>query len=192
MVTSLLSSFLVFPDFLNVQTCNLEPQQTLCQITSLRQFIRLCTALSEATNGFTQLFLHMQLGAHFYRWWHTIILIDPIRVLNKQGLWGVRVRLLPYPGLLGLHIQLADLHKRQDKKKVNERGYLLHFENLTTGGILLTYPVWYEMVETQAIGVCVILPSIPFVVDLRELKSYKQHENGYMIKAFPASVKDFD
>ena len=47
---------------------------------------------------------------------------------------------------------------------------VLHTEMLTTGGILLTYPVWYEMVETQAVGVRVILPSIPAVVDLRELK----------------------
>lgn len=31
------------------------------------------------------------------------------------------------------------------------------------------------MVETKAIGVCVVLPSIPFIVDLRELKGYKNN-----------------
>lgn len=40
---------------------------------------------------------------------------------------------------------------------------------------LLTYPVWYEMVETQGIGICVILPSVHLVVDLRELKGYNNN-----------------
>ncbi len=46
----------------------------------------------------------------------------------------------------------------------------LHAESLTVEGVLLTHPVWYEMVETQAVDVCVILSSVLLVVDLRELK----------------------
>ena len=107
-----------------------------------------------------------------YCWWHTIILIYPIRSLNKQRLWGVGVWFLPYPGLLGLHIQLADLHA---SKSVNEKLCFTHSESLSIEGILSTYPVWYEMVETQAIGVCVILPSVPLVVNLRELECYKNN-----------------
>lgn len=57
---------------------------------------------------------------------------------------------------------------------------------------MLTYPVWYEMVETEAVGVCVILPSVPLVVDLRELKSYRQHDSDDMSETFPASIKDCD
>lgn len=49
----------------------------------------------------------------FYWCWRTIILIDPFRILNKQRLWGVWVGFLPYPGLLGPHVQLADLHTRE-------------------------------------------------------------------------------
>lgn len=44
-----------------------------------------------------------------------------------------------------------------------------------TKAISLTYPVWYEMVETQAVGICVVLPCKLLVVDLRELKSYKSN-----------------
>lgn len=36
----------------------------------------------------------------------------------------------------------------------------------------ITYPVWDEVVETQAVGVCVILSAVPVVVDLRELERY--------------------
>lgn len=50
----------------------------------------------------------------------TIVLVDPIRRLDEQRLGGVRVRFLPYPGLLGFHIELADLIDKQvRKKKVN-------------------------------------------------------------------------
>lgn len=55
------------------------------------------------------------------------------------------------------------------------RNLILHTESLTIEGILLTYPVWYEMVETQAVGVCVVLPCIPLIVDLRELKGCKNN-----------------
>lgn len=34
----------------------------------------------------------------------TVVLVDPIRRLDKQRLGGVRVWFLPYPGLLGFHI----------------------------------------------------------------------------------------
>lgn len=53
--------------------------------------------------------------------WHTVILIYPIRSLNKEGLWGVRVWFLPYPGLLGLHIQLADLHASKKQNQVTKK-----------------------------------------------------------------------
>lgn len=45
------------------------------------------------------------------------------------------------------------------------------------------------MVETQAVGVRVILPCVPLVVDLRELKSYKNNI-GYIMKIFPLYIKD--
>lgn len=34
----------------------------------------------------------------------TVVLINPIRRLNKQRFGGVRVWFLPHPGLLGFHI----------------------------------------------------------------------------------------
>lgn len=40
----------------------------------------------------------------------TVVLVDPVRRLDKQGLGGVRVWFLPHPGLLGFHVQLADLN----------------------------------------------------------------------------------
>lgn len=47
----------------------------------------------------------------------TIILIHCIRVLDKQRLWRVCVWLLPYPGLLSPHIQLANLWIIKDSLK---------------------------------------------------------------------------
>lgn len=40
----------------------------------------------------------------------------------------------------------------------------------------MMYPVWYEMVETQAVGVRVILPCKLLVVDLRKLESCKNRK----------------
>lgn len=48
-----------------------------------------------------------------------------------------------------------------------------HSVSLTVEGILLTYPVRYEMVEAQTVGECVVLSCVPLVVDLRELKGYE-------------------
>lgn len=56
--------------------------------------------------------------------WCTIILVHSIGSLNKQGLWGVGVWFLPYPGLLGLYIQLADLHSNKEQKKLREQQVL--------------------------------------------------------------------
>lgn len=33
------------------------------------------------------------------------------------------------------------------------------------------------MVKTQSIGICVILPSVPLIVDLRELESYREENS---------------
>lgn len=63
-----------------------------------------------------------------YCCWHTIILIYPFWSLNKQGLWWVRIWFLPYPGLLGLHIQLADLHTSEKQNQVMKE-LLLHTLN---------------------------------------------------------------
>lgn len=39
----------------------------------------------------------------------TVVLVDPVRRLDKQRLGGVRVWFLPHPRLLSFHVQLADL-----------------------------------------------------------------------------------
>lgn len=38
---------------------------------------------------------------------------------------------------------------------------------------MLSYPVWYKMVQTQSIGIGVVPSSVSFVVDLRKLESCK-------------------
>lgn len=77
---------------------------------------------------------------------------------------------MPYPGLFGLHVQLADLHVSYKNKSTKESVFQKpHFKSRA----MLSYPVWYEMVKTQGIGVCVILPTVPPVVDIRKLKCYK-------------------
>lgn len=53
-------------------------------------------------------------GFQLWKYRLTVVFVYPIGGLDKQGLWGVGVRLLPHPGLLGLHIQLADLRTAKE------------------------------------------------------------------------------
>lgn len=70
-----------------------------------------------------------------------------------------------------LHSTCRSAHKGKTKS-VHETVCFTHPGLFLTKGILFTYPVWDEVVQTQAIGVRVILPSVPVVVDLREFKCY--------------------
>lgn len=51
----------------------------------------------------------------------TVIFLQGIRVGDEDRLWGVRIRLLPYPRLLGFNIQLAKLKVEKTKQNTSQK-----------------------------------------------------------------------
>lgn len=114
--------------------------------------------------------------------WLTVVLFHGLGRRHEERLRGVGVWLLPYPGLLGFDVQLADLlgehtdtgygwwRSTEKRHGVSLSSFLLVAQGQGT------HPVWDEMVQAEGIGIGVVSPTVGTVVYLGELEGCDMKE----------------